>query len=84
LILDEATSALDSKSESYVQSAINNMAGSCTRIIIAHRLATIQHADKVVVLEKGEIAEIGTWDQLMRNEGKFFDMVKRQTFSVES
>jgi len=82
LILDEATSALDSQSESYVQSAVAKMAGNCTRIIIAHRLATIQHADKVVVLEKGEIAEIGTWDQLMRNEGKFFDMVKRQTFSV--
>jgi subfamily B ATP-binding cassette protein MsbA len=82
LILDEATSALDSQSESYVQSAVAKMAGFCTRIIIAHRLATIQHADKVVVLEKGEIVEIGTWDQLMRNEGKFFDMVKRQTFSV--
>jgi len=82
LILDEATSALDSQSESYVQSAVAKMAGSCTRIIIAHRLATIQYADKVVVLEKGEIVEIGTWDQLMRNEGKFLDMVKRQTFSV--
>ena len=82
LILDEATSALDSQSESYVQSAVAKMAGFCTRIIIAHRLATIQHADKVVVLEKGEIVEIGTWDQLMRNEGKFLDMVKRQTFSV--
>jgi ABC-type multidrug transport system fused ATPase/permease subunit len=82
LILDEATSALDSQSESYVQSAVAKMAGFYTCIIIAHRLATIQHADKVVVLEKGEIAEIGTWDQLMCNEGKFFDMVKRQTFSV--
>jgi ATP-binding cassette, subfamily B, putative efflux pump len=82
LILDEATSALDSLSESYVQSAVAKMAEFCTCIIIAHRLATIQHADRVVVLEKGEIAEIGTWDQLMRNEGKFFDMVKRQTFSV--
>ncbi|TSC53280.1 MAG: ATP-binding cassette, subfamily B, bacterial [Parcubacteria group bacterium LiPW_39] len=67
LILDEATSALDSISEKLVQEALQKLIQNRTTFVIAHRLSTIQHADKIIVLEKGEIAEQGTHEELMRN-----------------
>ena len=67
LILDEATSALDSVSEKLVQEALQKLIQNRTTFVIAHRLSTIQHADKIIVLEKGEIAEMGTHEELMRN-----------------
>uniref|UniRef100_A0A914Z5X9 ABC transporter domain-containing protein n=1 Tax=Panagrolaimus superbus TaxID=310955 RepID=A0A914Z5X9_9BILA len=66
LLLDEATSALDAQSESIVQSALDNAAKGRSTIVIAHRLSTIRNADKIVVFEKGEIAEQGTHHELKR------------------
>jgi subfamily B ATP-binding cassette protein MsbA len=84
MILDEATSALDTKSEEYIQESINKIAKNCTSIIIAHRLSTVRHADKVVVLEKGRIVEEGCWKSLMESKGAFNKMVQRQFFLNEA
>lgn len=74
LILDEATSALDNISESVVQQAIDNIAKECTTLIIAHRLTTIKNADKIYVLEKGKIIEVGNHQQLMDMKGSYWKM----------
>jgi subfamily B ATP-binding cassette protein MsbA len=83
LILDEATSSLDTESEKLVQDAINNMMQNRTSVVIAHRLSTIRHADEIIVLQKGEIAERGTHESLMRAEGIYFRLVQmNQLISV--
>jgi subfamily B ATP-binding cassette protein MsbA len=69
LILDEATSALDSESERLVQDALNKLMQNRTSIVIAHRLSTIQHADEIVVIQKGTIVERGKHDELIRGGG---------------
>jgi subfamily B ATP-binding cassette protein MsbA len=78
LILDEATSSLDTESERLVQDAINNMMQNRTSIVIAHRLSTIRHADEIIVLSKGEIAERGTHDSLITNGGIYQRLVEMQ------
>lgn len=69
LILDEATSAIDPETEAVIQYAIEKLIAKRTSIIIAHRLSTIQHADKIMVLDKGNIAEIGSHQELLQIEG---------------
>jgi subfamily B ATP-binding cassette protein MsbA len=69
LILDEATSALDTESEQMVQAALNNLMANRTTFVIAHRLSTIVHADRIVVLEKGGIAETGSHQALLESDG---------------
>ena len=69
LILDEATSALDTESEKMVQAALNNLMQNRTTFVIAHRLSTITHADRILVLEKGEIAEAGSHENLLNQGG---------------
>jgi subfamily B ATP-binding cassette protein MsbA len=71
LILDEATSALDTESERLVQDALNRLIAGRTTIIIAHRLSTVEHADRVVVLDHGELAESGTHAQLLARGGLY-------------
>jgi len=71
LILDEATSALDTESEQMVQAALNNLMANRTTFVIAHRLSTIVHADRIVVLEKGEVAEAGGHDALLAQGGLY-------------
>ena len=65
VILDEATSALDNKSEAVVQKAIDNLMKDRTVFVIAHRLSTVRNADKIVVVNHGEIVEIGSHDELI-------------------
>lgn len=65
LILDEATSALDSKSEQLVQEAMDRVMKDRTVVVIAHKLATVRHADLIVVFENGSVVEQGTHDELM-------------------
>jgi ABC-type multidrug transport system fused ATPase/permease subunit len=66
LILDEATSALDSESERLVQAAIDRVVQETTAVVIAHRLSTVMHADRIVVLSEGEIEAEGPHDELLR------------------
>lgn len=76
LIFDEATSALDNKTQKQVSEALDAL--KCTRIIIAHRLSTIRHCDRILVLDKGHIAENGTYDELIEKKGVFASLVARQ------
>lgn len=78
LILDEATSALDTKSERLVQQAINSISKTKTTIIIAHRLSTIINADKIIVLDNGQVKEQGTHQELYSLEGIYYKLCKMQ------
>lgn len=80
MILDEATSALDTESEKFVQIALENMMQNRTSIVIAHRLSTIQKADKIVVMQKGQIVEQGTHDELLALNGTYNKLVMMQSF----
>ena len=78
LILDEATSSVDTESEQLIQHAIEKLIAGRTSIIIAHRLSTIRKANKILVLEKGEIKETGTHDELIQHKGAYYQLHKMQ------
>lgn len=78
MILDEATSALDTESERLVQEAINTLMKNRTCIVIAHRLSTVQHADEIIVMEKGAVAERGTHKDLLAKDGIYRKLVEMQ------
>ena len=78
LLLDEATSALDAESEADVQEGLNRAMKNRTVIVIAHRLATTQEADKIVVFEKGEIIEVGKHIDLLNKNGVYKELCEKQ------
>ena len=78
LVLDEATSALDAESEHLVQEALDRLMQGRTTLVIAHRLSTVRDADRVIVLDKGVIAESGTHDELVDLDGTYRRLVERQ------
>lgn len=80
LLLDEATSALDTKSEKLVQEALKKLMKNRTSLVIAHRLSTIQDADKIIVIDGGEIVEEGKHQELMSEDGLYKKLVAMQTF----
>ena len=84
LILDEATAAMDTATERKIQSAIDNLKSGRTIIAIAHRLSTLRDADKLYVIEHGEVKESGTHDELIRTNGKYFELYKLQSESLKS
>ncbi|MBT2332901.1 lipid A export permease/ATP-binding protein MsbA [Variovorax paradoxus] len=81
LLLDEATSALDTESERLVQDALQRLMQNRTTLIVAHRLSTIQHADRIIVMEQGRVAEQGSHEQLMALDGLY---ARLQTLAVRS
>ena len=82
LIFDEATSALDAESEKLVQEAINALLAGRTTFVIAHRLSTVRHADKILVLRDGQVAELGTHDELMSHGAAYADLMRAQEFAA--
>lgn len=76
LMLDEATSALDNLTQKKISKSLDEL--KCTRIVIAHRISTIRQCDRIIMLEHGKIAEDGTYDELIRKNGKFAELVARQ------
>jgi len=83
LILDEATSSLDSESERLVREALSNLIKGRTTLVIAHRLATVRNADKIVVLEGGEVRELGTHYELLQKPGGLYSRLHELQFRSE-
>ena len=81
IILDEATSALDNESEAIVQKALENLMENKTVFVIAHRLSTIHNADRIAVINEGELAEIGTHDELMSLPGGKYRLLYEMQFN---
>ena len=81
LVLDEATSALDLESEKIIQDALDVLSNERTTLIVAHRLSTITHADKIVVIQNGHIEEIGNHRSLMNKKGSYYNLYNIQSLN---
>ena len=79
LIFDEATSALDYESERIIQANMRDICQGRTVLVVAHRLSTVRHADRIVVLDRGQLAETGTHDFLMQRDGIYANLVRQAT-----
>lgn len=84
LIFDEATASVDSETESLIQQAIESLISGRTTIMIAHRLSTLRKANKIVVLDKGEIIEMGTPEELIAAKGKYYKLIQIQTMAEQA
>ena len=83
IVLDEATASIDSHTETLIQQALKKVLHGRTAIVIAHRLSTIRGADKIVVLDAGEIVEIGTHETLMAQKHLYFELYNKNFASIE-
>jgi len=79
VLLDEATSALDSKSEKYIQDSLQKLAHNHTMLVIAHRLSTLNFMDRIIVMDKGQIKEVGTHKELLAKKGIYYNLWQHQT-----
>lgn len=77
-IMDEATSSVDTMTEALIQKGMDRLLESCTSFVIAHRLSTIKNADRILVIEDGKIQEMGTHTELIRNNGKYYQLYTKQ------
>jgi len=84
LMLDEATSSVDTETEKEIQKALDNLVKGRTTIAIAHRLSTLRRADRLVVLERGEVVEIGSHDELIAQQGAYWRLYEAQARNVDT
>ena len=78
IVLDEATSSVDTETEELIQAAIEKLMKGRTAVVIAHRLSTIQKADKIIVVDKGQLMEQGTHEELLQHEGAYANLYRMQ------
>ncbi|CAD5229829.1 unnamed protein product [Bursaphelenchus okinawaensis] len=83
LLMDEATSALDSEAEAHVQKGLKNAAKNRTTIIIAHRMTTLKASKKIIVLDQGRVADVGTHEKLIKKNGLYKEMIESQSFGED-
>ncbi|TGV24946.1 ATP-binding cassette domain-containing protein, partial [Mesorhizobium sp. M00.F.Ca.ET.186.01.1.1] len=83
LILDEATSALDLESEHMIQESVNRLTRGRTTLIVAHRLSTITHADKIIVMREGQIVEQGKHEELLEQKGVYYGLWSVQDLGID-